>query len=103
MTRAFPHFLPRVARRGALIALAAVLLSPEAKALPKFAQKENKKCSFCHVKPAGGGHRNAAGRWYQTHGFTLAGFTGAKAAGAAKKQAARKPAPKRIKQKRKRP
>ena len=102
MANVFPS---RAARHGLLLtaALAAAFLALPARAaaLPKFAQKENKNCSFCHVKPAGGGQRNAAGRWYQTHGFSLAGFTGAKAASAAKKPAARKPASKPTKQKRK--
>lgn len=45
-----------------------------AHALPRFAQKENKPCAYCHQKPHGGGPRNQAGRWYASHGFSLAGW-----------------------------
>jgi hypothetical protein len=50
-------------------------LARAAWALPKFAQKEDKPCSYCHVKPSGGGKRNPAGAWYEAHGFSLKGYT----------------------------
>lgn len=51
-----------------------LIASPKAAALPKFAQREKKPCAFCHVKPAGGGRRNAAGHWYETHCFSFRGY-----------------------------
>ena len=66
--------------------VAAVLgITSAAFATPIFAKKEKKKCAFCHVNPAGGGKRNAAGEWYQSHNHSLVGF----------KAPATKPAPKK--------
>lgn len=60
-----------------------------AEAFPKYAQKEKKPCNYCHVKPAGGGKRTAAGEWYKTH----LSFVGYKpGAAAAPPPAAGKPA-----------
>jgi hypothetical protein len=47
--------------------LLAVLLAPidSAHSRKKFAKKEDKKCSHCHMNPNGGGPRNLAGMYYQ--------------------------------------
>ena len=62
------------------MAFLGLFLARAAWALPKFAQKEEKPCSYCHVKPSGGGKRNAAGRWYESHGFSFKGYKEQKAA-----------------------
>ena len=64
----------------ALIGLSAFTSATPAQAFPKFARKEMKPCSYCHVKPSGGGARNANGIWYQKHENSFgADFTEAKA------------------------
>ena len=63
--------------RGAFVLIAAggfLLAGEPAEAFPKFARKENKPCAHCHVKAKGGGARNAAGRWYEHHGFSFKGY-----------------------------
>lgn len=81
----------------------------EASAFPPFSKKENKPCAFCHVKPAGGGPRNEAGKWYKEHGLSFKGYPGLDAGAkkpaaapvkkvvkpAAKKPVAKKPAAKK--------
>lgn len=42
-----------------------------AQALPAYATKEGKACGFCHVNPAGGGERTAAGNQYAANGHTF--------------------------------
>jgi hypothetical protein len=42
-----------------------------ATALPAYAAKEGKPCGFCHVNPAGGGDRNAAGKKYEANGHSF--------------------------------
>ena len=64
----------RVSRPALAGALLLGLWPAGAQALPRFAQKENKPCAFCHVKPSGGGKRNAAGHWYEEHGFSFRGY-----------------------------
>ena len=54
--------------------LALSLLSRPAQAFPKFAQKEKKPCSYCHVNPRGGGKRTEAGIWYGAHHNSFAGY-----------------------------
>jgi hypothetical protein len=68
----------------------------EASAYPPFAKKENKPCTFCHLKPNGGA-RNEAGKYYKTNGLSLKGYPGldAGAKPAAAKPAAAKPAAKK--------
>jgi len=58
---------------GAGLALCALVAS-SARALPKYATKEKKPCSFCHTAKAGGGRRTTAGDWYKTHNHTFAGW-----------------------------
>jgi hypothetical protein len=62
----------------ALVIVAVIALSfgsqRDARAFPAYAKKENKKCGFCHVNPAGGGKRNAAGTYYKAHGLSLVGY-----------------------------
>ena len=48
----------------------------DAQAYPKYAKKEGKPCSYCHVKAEGGGKRNDVGTWYGAHGHSFVGFTG---------------------------
>ena len=69
-------------RKVALLALASPCLftARAAWALPKFAQKEDRPCSYCHVNPSGGGKRNAAGAWYEAHGFSFKGYAPPRAA-----------------------
>ncbi|MBB6050266.1 hypothetical protein [Armatimonas rosea] len=69
-----------------VLATLALTLASSAFALPKYAQKENKKCGFCHVNAAGAGKRTAAGEWYKSHDHSLKGF---------KEPAPTKPAPKK--------
>ena len=64
----------------ALIGLSAFTSAAPAQAFPKFARKEMKPCSYCHVKPSGGGARNPNGIWYDKHANSFgADFTEAKA------------------------
>ena len=64
----------------ALIGISAFTTATPAQAFPKFARKENKPCSYCHVKPSGGGPRNPNGIWYDKHANSFgADFTEAKA------------------------
>jgi hypothetical protein len=59
----------------AVLAFAGALIAPPAAhALPKYAAKEKKPCAYCHVRPNGGGPRNAAGIWYGAHGHSFAGY-----------------------------
>lgn len=67
-------------RNGIATILVAVLGACPAWALPKYAQKENKPCGYCHVKPGGGGARNARGVWYAAHGHSFRGYAPAKPA-----------------------
>lgn len=45
-----------------------------ASALPQFAAKEHKPCSYCHYNPGGGGPLNAHGKYYKSHNFSFAGY-----------------------------
>jgi len=45
-----------------------------ASALPQFAEKEHKPCSYCHYNPGGGGPLNANGKYYKSHNFSFAGY-----------------------------
>lgn len=57
---------------GIVVAGAALVVVPrQAAALPAYAAKEGKACGFCHVNPAGGGERNAAGKKYEANGHTF--------------------------------
>lgn len=86
---------PATAAALAVVAVAAALVRPPAaQAFPKFAQKEKKPCSYCHVNPSGGGPRNAAGKWYHEHGNSFAGYTPTAAPSPAAKSPAAKPSPK---------
>jgi len=40
---------------------------------PEYAKKENKGCTFCHVK-AGQKDLNDAGKYYQAHDHSLDGY-----------------------------
>ncbi len=59
--------------RRLVMPLACLLLlaSTPATALPAFAAREGEACGFCHLSPAGGGPRNAAGQRYEANGFTF--------------------------------
>jgi hypothetical protein len=59
--------------------LAASLGGRKAEAFPAYAKKENKPCSFCHVRAAGGGKRTPAGDYYKAHSLSLVGFGGSAA------------------------
>jgi hypothetical protein len=84
---------PATAAALAVLAAAGALVRPPAaQAFPKFSTKEKKPCSYCHVNPAGGGPRNAAGKWYKEHGLSFAGYTPQAAASPAAKPSA-KPSP----------
>lgn len=63
----------------AVLACGALSAAP-ARALPKFAQKENKPCAYCHVNPKGSGKRTAAGQWYKAHGLSFRGYAPARPA-----------------------
>lgn len=52
----------------------------KADAFPAYSKKENKPCSYCHVKAQGGGKNNATGKWYKAHGLSFADYTPEKAA-----------------------
>jgi len=69
-------------RTVALAIVLVALVASTASALPKYATKEKKPCSHCHVAKAGGGRRTPAGDWYKSHNHTFAGW---KAGGPAKK------------------
>jgi spore maturation protein CgeB len=60
-----------------LKALAAAILSgallPLATALPKYAKKEGKACTFCHVK-MGSKELTDAGKYYKAHDHSLEGY-----------------------------
>ena len=63
--------------RPAVIAAAALALTlgaPSAWAKPEYAAKEGKPCAFCHVNPNGGGERNARGKYYAAHNYSLVGL-----------------------------
>lgn len=47
------------------------LYSGELIALPSYALKENKTCTYCHINPAGGADRNAVGRQYEMNGHSF--------------------------------
>jgi hypothetical protein len=40
-------------------------------ALPSYALKENKTCTYCHINPWGGADRNAIGRQYEMNGHSF--------------------------------
>jgi hypothetical protein len=42
--------------------------SAPAQATPAYAAQEKKACGYCHVSPAGGGPRNAAGKKFEANG-----------------------------------
>lgn len=89
------RLIPLAALPLTVIALSA--LAPQrASALPKYAQKEKKPCSHCHVNKAGGGKRTEAGNWYGSHNHSFAGYkpAGAAAAKPAKPGKGAKPAKK---------
>ncbi|MBI3946251.1 MAG: hypothetical protein HY321_10060 [Armatimonadetes bacterium] len=79
-----------------LAAAVALLLGValEGTALPQYAAKEGKPCSYCHVKPEGGKDLNEAGKYYKSHGHSLKGYKPGK-------QSKPKTAPKSPKKKRK--
>ena len=52
----------------------AVFTASSAFALPKYATKEKKPCSYCHVSKSGGGKRTPAGDWYKSHNHTFVGW-----------------------------
>jgi len=92
----------RAALLSSALVVGALVTVPKAHALPAFAMKEHKPCSYCHINPKGGGKRNANGLWYQHHKLSFAGYTREKAAKEAGvpvsavpvDPAAKKPAPK---------
>lgn len=53
------------------LGLSLVLYSEGAIALPSYALKENKSCTYCHVSPGGGGDRNSTGRQYEMNGHSF--------------------------------
>ncbi len=60
-----------------LIWIAALLFglgTINASALPQFAAREHKPCSYCHYNPGGGGPLNAHGKYYKSHNFSFAGY-----------------------------
>jgi hypothetical protein len=57
---------------GIVVASTAIVVAPrQAAALPAYAAKEGKACGYCHVNPAGGGERNAAGKKYEAGGHSF--------------------------------
>lgn len=76
--------MPNAFRAALAAAVVCLTCAAGAQALPKYAQKEKKSCGYCHVNPAGGGKRNAAGYWYAAHKLSFKGYTPAKAAAAFK-------------------
>jgi hypothetical protein len=58
---------------AAILIVGAMSLSitQKASALPAYAQSTGKPCGYCHVNPAGGGPRTAAGKKFQENGHKL--------------------------------
>jgi hypothetical protein len=48
--------------------VAAAFAAPKADAYEEYVTETGKPCSYCHVNPAGGGTRTAAGNYYRTNG-----------------------------------
>ena len=69
------HATARVARAtgglAALLVFFVVAAGGTANALPAYAQKEGKACSYCHTNPRGGGGRNSRGAFYQQNGHSF--------------------------------
>lgn len=57
-----------------LSTLMLVLAAGPSLARPEYAEKEKRECAYCHVNPAGGGERNARGKHYASHGYSLKGL-----------------------------
>lgn len=57
----------------ASVALLTAFAGPgeRARALPSYAQKEGKLCTYCHINPEGSGNRNAVGKQYELNGHTF--------------------------------
>jgi hypothetical protein len=81
MRNARTNLIPtKAALLGGVVMAAAVVIAGvtltvaprHAQALPAYAAKEGKACGFCHVNPAGGGARNAAGKRYEANGHSFA-------------------------------
>ena len=56
----------------AVIVFAALAIaSRSATALPTYAYKEHKDCTYCHVNPNGGTVLNSIGRRYEANGYSF--------------------------------
>jgi hypothetical protein len=52
-----------------IVGTMSLIVSQPASAKPEFAAQTGKPCANCHVNPAGGGKRTAAGEKFKANGF----------------------------------
>jgi len=57
-----------IATAALITGMTMTLASRTASALPVYAQQTGKACGYCHVNPAGGGKRTAAGEKFAANG-----------------------------------
>ena len=65
--------LLRFSLPGAVLAAGILLNVSTTSAKPEYTKKENKACTYCHVK-AGSKELNDAGKYYADHNHSLDGY-----------------------------
>lgn len=65
---------------GLLAAGLVPLTTLDAQATKAYADKEKKKCEYCHLKPNGGGKRGFRGIYYNAHSMSFKGYVEAEQA-----------------------
>ncbi|MFI5386008.1 MAG: hypothetical protein ACHQ50_07790 [Fimbriimonadales bacterium] len=69
--------LPTVILLAGIVLIAGIFT---ADARPEYAEKEGKKCSYCHLNPAGGGRRGFRGQFYGANATSFDKFDEAREA-----------------------